>query len=74
MNVITIPKKLAEKDDLVIIPRQEYEEFLALKRTIPVVKPSRSELHAIERGRREILEGKYVEWEEFKRKLAHRRK
>lgn len=27
-KAITIPKELAEKDDLVVIPRKEYEEFL----------------------------------------------
>jgi hypothetical protein len=28
MNVITIPKKIANKGDLVIIPRKEYEALL----------------------------------------------
>lgn len=28
MNTITIPKKLIENDDLVIIPRMEYEGLL----------------------------------------------
>ena len=32
MTVITIPKKLAQKGDLVLIPRGEYEEFLRLKK------------------------------------------
>lgn len=30
MNTITIPKNLIKNDDLVIIPRKEYEEFLRL--------------------------------------------
>jgi len=30
-KVITIPKEIAKKGDLVLIPRQEYEEFLRLR-------------------------------------------
>ena len=30
-EVITIPKKLVQKDDLVILPRKDYEEFLRLR-------------------------------------------
>ncbi len=30
-KVITIPKEIAKKGDLVLIPRKEYEEFLKLK-------------------------------------------
>lgn len=32
MTTITIPKELAKKGDLVVIPRLEYEEFLRLKK------------------------------------------
>lgn len=69
-----IPKELAQKEDLVIIPRSEYEEFLALKRVIPTVKPTKAELRIIRRGEREFREGKYAEWNEVKRNLARRRK
>lgn len=30
MNVITIPKNLIKNDDLVLIPRKEYERFLRI--------------------------------------------
>lgn len=32
MATITIPKNLIKSDDLVIIPRKEYEEFLEIKK------------------------------------------
>lgn len=32
MHLITIPKNLATRDDLVVVPRKEYEALLALKR------------------------------------------
>ena len=34
MNVITIPRKLIKNDDLVIIPRREYQEFSHWKKTV----------------------------------------
>ena len=34
MNAITIPRKLMKNDDLVIIPRREYEEFSHWKKAI----------------------------------------
>ncbi|HDO23697.1 MAG TPA: AbrB/MazE/SpoVT family DNA-binding domain-containing protein [bacterium] len=35
MNALTIPKKLIKNDDLVIIPRREYEKFLRIFKMIP---------------------------------------
>jgi len=32
MNTITIPKKIAEKDDLVVLPKREYQALLELKK------------------------------------------
>lgn len=71
MNIVTIPKKLAEKGDLVVLPRKEYEEFFAWKK-MRTVKPTAGELRTVARGRRQIREGKYVEWTELKRELARR--
>lgn len=45
MQTITIPKKLMIQDDLVIIPRKEYETLLVFKRWkefIPTVKQKRA--------------------------------
>ena len=72
MNIVTIPKKLAQKDDLVVIPRKEYEAFSEWKKALKIrtVQPTKDELAAIRRGRREIKEGKYVEWKKFKQELA----
>lgn len=36
MNVITIPRNLIQKDDLVIIPKQEYRAFAMWKSTVKV--------------------------------------
>ena len=38
MATITIPKNLIKNDDLVIIPRKEYEEFYQWKETAKLFK------------------------------------
>ena len=70
MNTITIPGRLAKKGDLVVIPRKEYEEFLELKKIIPLVRPTKAEVAALERGRRQVRQGHYVTWRDFKNELA----
>ena len=67
MDVITIPK-----GDFVIIPRREYKAFSEWKKVLRIraVQPTKSELAAIRQGRREVKEGKYVEWKKFKQELA----
>lgn len=71
MTIITIPKELIKKGELIIIPRKKYEEFLDLEKIIKIVKPIKSELQAIKRGKKEIKKGKYIYWHELKQKLAH---
>lgn len=71
MATITIPKELTKKGELIIIPRKEYEEFLVFKKTIPVFKPTRSELLALKRGRKAFKEGKYIEWHKLKYELEN---
>ena len=71
-SVLTIPKNLALKDDLVIIPRADYEEYLELKKIIPVIKLSKSEKKAVEEGRRQIKRGEYVNLKELKNELENR--
>ena len=73
MNIITIPKKMAQRGDLIVIPRQEYERLLRLKKVFPVVKPSKEEMRAIRRGEREIAKGEYITLEQLKRELERSR-
>ncbi|MEK9209544.1 MAG: hypothetical protein AAB926_01805 [Patescibacteria group bacterium] len=71
-TTITIPKELARSGNLVLIPQAEYEELLfkAKGEKIKTYKPSPAELKALERGRKEMQEGKYILWHELKEKLA----
>ena len=73
MSVTTTPRKIKKTPQFVTIPRKEYEELLIFKKLVPVFKPTKGELRAIERGRKEFEDGNYVSWEELKHELAHHR-
>lgn len=68
--VITIPKELTKKGELILIPRQEYEELLRIKKIIPLVKPSPSEKKAIKEARKELREGKYLTLKQFQHEVG----
>ena len=68
-KVISIPKELSKKGDLVIMPRSDYEEFLRLKKIIPLVESTLSEKKAIQAGRKEIQQGKYLTLKQLKDEL-----
>ncbi|MEK7099077.1 MAG: hypothetical protein AAB916_01005 [Patescibacteria group bacterium] len=61
MNVITIPKKLAQKGDLVVLPRAEYEALVRHQpRVIPTARLTAADKRAIARSRKELARGEYV--------------
>ncbi|MCD6114903.1 hypothetical protein J7J74_01270 [bacterium] len=69
-KVISIPKELSKKGDLVIIPRAEYEELLDLKKIVRLMKLTPSEKKALRLGRKEIKEGKYITLKQLKSELG----
>lgn len=71
MTTITVPKKLEKEKELVVLPRREYEQLLEIKKTLDITKPTKLELRAITRGRKEMREGKYISWHELKRELEN---
>lgn len=56
MPTITIPKKMMENDELVVIPKKDYERFLRLERFEKKAKSSTE--FAIEEGLRDLREGR----------------
>lgn len=70
-KVITIPRELIKRGELVLIPLSEYEEYLRLKKIISIVKATRLEKKAIQEGRQEIQEGKYLTLEKLENELAN---
>ena len=70
INVITIPKQLSNKGDLVVVPRFEYEEYLNLKKIIPIIKAGLSEKKAISAGRKEIKTRQFLTLRQLKNELG----
>ena len=69
MATIAIPKKLTKGEELIIIPRKEYERILSLK-TIPEFRPAASQKRALTRGRKNRQNGNFFTLDELKNKLG----
>ena len=69
-NVITIPKRLSNKGDLVVMSRFEYEEYLNLKKIIPIIKANLSEKKVIRIGRKEIQQKRFLTLRKLKNELG----
>ena len=69
MNTVTIPKKLAQKDDLVVVPRKEYEALLELKKVKEFI-PTAAQKKALARAERNVKRGKTLSYNELARKLG----
>lgn len=65
-KVVAIPKELSRNRDLIVIPRSDYEEFLQLKKIIPLVELTPSERKAIKEAKKEIKQGKYSTLKQLK--------
>lgn len=70
MATITIPKSLIKGDDLVIIPRKEYEEFLELRKIVPLVKLTPSEKRDLKQARKEYARGEYITLDQLENELG----
>lgn len=71
MATITIPKNLIKNnDDLVIVPRKEYEEFSRLRKIIPLVKLTPGQKRDLEQARKEYKRGEYITLSELEYELG----
>ncbi|MEK7553173.1 MAG: hypothetical protein AAB504_00560 [Patescibacteria group bacterium] len=68
MNTITIPKNLIKNDDLVILPRKEYEQLTRF--WINAEPMSRHMGKVIKKGFQEIAEGKFLTSKQVKDALG----
>lgn len=67
MNAITIPKSLAGNDDLVLLPRNEYESLVA--HTTGGVKLTKAEKRDLEQARKSRATGELLSYDDFIREL-----
>ncbi len=73
MTVLTIPKKMT-KEDLVIIPRKEYEELLFREPRIAEEVPmTASEKRSLAQAHKDLKAGKLLTLDEFARKMGRKR-
>jgi hypothetical protein len=67
MKMATIPKTIAGgKDDLIVIPRKEYE-VLKASRAFPEFMPTRAQKRALLRAERNFKTGKTLSYDELVR-------
>jgi len=71
MNVITIPRRIAGSDDLVVVSRKEYESLKA--RAVPEFVPTKAEIRALRAAEKRFAKGKFYSLADVKRDLESRR-
>ena len=71
--LITIPKTLVKRGDLVVIPRKEYEDLLRFK-TIRTFKPTRAQKRDLREARKEFARGQYVTLAQLNHELGSSRR
>lgn len=69
MATITIPRKITKGEELVVIPRKDYEELLGLKK-IPEFQPTAAQKKALIRARKNRESGNFLTFNEIKKKLG----
>ena len=69
MNTVTIPKQLARRDDLVVLPRKEYEALLAGKK-IKEFTPTVTQKKALAKAENNLKKGKSLSFNQLVNKLG----
>ena len=69
MSTITIPKKLAQSDDLIVIPRKEYEALTKLRKDQEFT-PTAAQKRALVKAEQNVKRGKTLSYHELVRKLG----
>lgn len=70
MVTLTISKKITKGEELVIIPRKEYEEFSVWQKTLKYFLPSKRQVKDLKKAREEYKKGKYITINELKQKVG----
>lgn len=69
MNTVAIPRKLASKDDLIVISRKEYEALLDFKK-LKEFKPNIAQKRALALAESNFSKGKTLSYNELVKKLG----
>lgn len=72
MTTLTILKDLIKEKKLLVVPRDEYEEFLHFRlKNVKEVKMTPLQKRALERARKNFADGKFLTIYELTRKLRN---
>lgn len=75
MNIVTIPKKITQGTELVVIPRERYEEFVRWQKAVKpprifkMFKPTPAQLRDLKSARADYKKGNYMTIDELKHRL-----
>ena len=75
MSTITIPKRMAAQDDLLIVPRKEYEDLLrrCLKKAPEAIALTPTQKRKLAHARKNMARGNYLTINELEHKLGFAR-
>jgi len=74
MATVTIPKSLAKKGDLVLIPLKEYESLLLGKKRIKTFAPTAVQKRALREARKGLVHGGYITLEQLRHGMGASRR
>lgn len=72
-QIATIPKKVSGGEELVVIPRKEYERFVEWEgfiKTFKIFTPTTAQKRALRNAERHLREGKTLSIDELRKKLG----
>ena len=69
MPTITIPKKLVQNDDLVVLPKKEYEALVEFK-VLKEFTPTNAQKKALLKAEENLKKGKTLSFNDLSRKLG----
>lgn len=69
MNTITIPRSIIRDDDLIVMPRREYEELLEVKK-FKEFEPTKAEKLSLRRAEANFKKRKTLRYNDLIRKLG----
>ena len=69
MTKVLIPKELAAEDDLVVIPKSEYEALTVFKK-IQEFRPTAAQKRSLVQAERNFRKGKTLSYDELAKRLG----
>ena len=72
MNTVTTPRKLVGQNNLMAVPRKEYEAFSRWQKMFRTFKPTAKDIAELKRARANYRAGRVMTIHELRQKLAGR--